>query len=107
MYAKRTYFLNKAFDWILLSQGLITGFVIKPVCEFQYKLFNLAMNLQTVEQNLTYFGKSFLKSTVNLKYFCSSSQYYMACSPQETAKDHHCVCMGGSGGGGGGGGSIA
>ena len=40
------------------------GFVYKLAFKFQYELLNFATNLRTLERNLEYFGKSFVKSTV-------------------------------------------
>ena len=33
-------FVNNAFDWLLLVQEPIRGFVYNPACEFQYELFH-------------------------------------------------------------------
>ena len=41
------------------------GFVYKLAFKFEYELLNFATNLRTLERNLEYFGKSFVKSTVS------------------------------------------
>ena len=42
------------------------GLVYKLAFEFQYELLDFVTNLRTLERNLEYFGKSFVKSTVSL-----------------------------------------
>ena len=42
------------------------GLVYKLAFEIQYELLDFVTNLRTLERNLEYFGKSFVKSTVSL-----------------------------------------
>ena len=64
----RNRFLDKEFDWIISIYGPIRGFVCKLASEFQYELENFATNLRTLERNLEYFGKNFVKSSVRSVY---------------------------------------
>ena len=45
------------------------GFVYKQAFKFQYELLNFATNLRTLERNLEYFGKSFVKSNSSSRTF--------------------------------------
>jgi hypothetical protein len=40
-------FVINAFEWLLLLQGPIRGFVYNPACEFQYELLNFTTKLGT------------------------------------------------------------
>ena len=62
------WFCKQAFDWVILIHGSIRGFVYIPSFEFQHELLNFATNLRTLERNLEYFGRSFVKSTVTSWY---------------------------------------
>ena len=72
----QTGFLNKAFDWIISIHGPNRGFVYKLAFKFQYELLNFATNLRTLERNLEYFGKSFVKSTVIMELFMFNHPYF-------------------------------
>jgi hypothetical protein len=52
-------FVNNAFDWLLLVQEPIRGFVYNPVNEFQHEVLNFATKLGTKFQTgLQHLGKS-------------------------------------------------
>ena len=58
-------------------------FLLQWHFKFQYERLNFATNLRTLERNLEYFGKSFVKSTVKphlvslfVSYFCLSKTQY-------------------------------
>ena len=69
----KSQFLNKAPIglWIEIIQS--NALFKKPGCDFQLWTLNFTMDLPTLERNLEYFGKSFVKSTVRATCYLAKS----------------------------------